>query len=109
MKRFQIDEIGSPQGMDAVYAEFLRVPSMSAGVYRIPAGGTDPQGPHTEDELYFVVSGRGNIRVGDEVAEVGPGTAVYVDAGVEHRFHTIAEDLVVLVVFSPAEYSRQTG
>src|SRR5947209_11248537 len=107
MKRRQIDEIGPPRGTDAVYSEFLRVPSMSAGVYAIPAGGTDPQQPHTEDEMYFVVSGRGRIRVGDEDAEVGPGTAVYVDAGVEHRFHTIAEDLTVLVVFSPAEYSRQ--
>ncbi len=31
---------------------------MSAGIYVLPSGGTDPQNPHKEDELYYVVRGR---------------------------------------------------
>jgi len=31
---------------------------------------------------------------------------VFVAAGVAHRFHSIEEDLTVLVVFGPAESSR---
>ena len=89
-----------------LYLEFLRVPSLSMGVYRLPAGGVDAQSPHTEDEVYYVVSGRAQIRVGDEDRSVGGGSIVFVAAHVQHRFHTIEEDLTVLVFFAPAEYSR---
>ena len=89
------------------YLEFLRVPDLSAGLYVLPAGGTDPQQPHGEDELYFIVSGRGRISVGDEDRAVSAGSTVFVAATVPHRFHDIEEDLVSLVVFGPAEGSRR--
>ena len=72
----------------------------------LPAGATDPQQPHTEDEVYHVVSGRGRIQVGAEDRAVEAGTVVFVEAGVDHRFHAIAENLTVLVFFAPAEGSR---
>lgn len=93
---------------DDAYLEFLRVPSLSVGLYKLPAGGFDPQEPHTEDEVYYIVSGRGAIQVGAESRAVEAGTLVFVEAGVEHRFHTITEDLVTLVFFAPAEYTRAT-
>lgn len=87
------------------YLEFLRVPALSAGLYVLGAGATDPQRPHREDEIYYVTSGRGMIRVGTEDQPVEPGSVVYVPPGVDHRFHSIAEELRVLVVFAPAETS----
>lgn len=87
------------------YHEFLRVPALSAGLYVLAAGATDPQRPHREDEIYYVTSGRGLIRVGTEDRPVERGSVVYVPPGVEHRFHSIAEELRVLVVFAPAETS----
>ena len=83
------------------YLEFLLADTLSAGIYELPAGDTDPQHPHTEDEVYYVVRGRASIRVGDEDREVTEGSIVFVGAGVEHRFHSIAEDLTLLVVFAP--------
>jgi mannose-6-phosphate isomerase-like protein (cupin superfamily) len=88
------------------YLEFVRTADLSAGIYELPAGGTDPQSPHTEDELYHVIEGRATLRVGDEDRPVGPGSVVFVGAGVPHRFHSILEDLLVLVVFGPAEGRR---
>ena len=88
------------------YHEFLSVPDLSAGVYVLDAGSLDPQPPHTEDELYYVIEGRGRITVGEDEREVGPGSCVFVAAAVPHRFHDIAERLVVLVAFGPAEGSR---
>jgi mannose-6-phosphate isomerase-like protein (cupin superfamily) len=85
------------------YLEFIRVPDLSVGVYVLPAGGVDPQQPHAEDEVYHVVAGRGRITVGDETADVGPGSVVYVAKSVPHRFHDIAEELRILVFFAPAE------
>jgi mannose-6-phosphate isomerase-like protein (cupin superfamily) len=87
------------------WLEFLRVPACSAGVYELPAGGVDPQKPHTEDEIYYVVKGRGAIRVGDEDREVAAGTVVFVPANQPHHFHSIREDLTLLVFFAPAERS----
>lgn len=86
-----------------LYHEFLRVPALSAGLYRLPAGGVDPQQPHSEDEVYYIVSGRGSIHVAGEDQSVEPGTIVYVKAKDEHRFHGITEDLTILVFFAPAE------
>ena len=83
------------------YLEFLRSPSLSSGVYELPAGSVDPQQPHTEDEVYYVLKGRGAIRVEDESRPVQEGVVVFVEAGVVHRFHSITEDLTILVVFAP--------
>jgi mannose-6-phosphate isomerase-like protein (cupin superfamily) len=93
------------QASGKLYLEFLRVPAISMGVYTLPAGSADPQQPHTEDEVYYVTHGAATIRVGDEDRPVSPGSIVYVAANVDHRFHTITEDLTVLVFFAPAEYT----
>ena len=87
------------------YLEFLRVPSLSAGLYVLPAGAVDMQEPHTEDEIYYVISGRASILVDQESRPVESGSLVFVKANIEHRFHAITEDLRVLVIFAPAEYS----
>jgi mannose-6-phosphate isomerase-like protein (cupin superfamily) len=89
------------------YLEFLKVPDLSMGLYVLPAGGTDPQSPHTEDEVYYVVSGQAKIKVADEDRVVQRGSIVYVVKNVEHHFHSIEEELTVLVFFAPAEYSLQ--
>lgn len=91
------------EGGPVAYAEFLRVPAMSAGLYRVPAGAQDPQTPHTEDEVYLVLQGRATFRAGGERVEAGPGTVLYVPAGEEHAFEQVREDLVALVLFAPAE------
>jgi mannose-6-phosphate isomerase-like protein (cupin superfamily) len=85
------------------YLEFLRVAAMSAGVYVLPAGGIDPQSPHKEDELYYVVRGRARMTVADNERTVQEGSVIFVAANVEHRFHDIEEELTVLVFFAPAE------
>jgi len=87
------------------YFEFLRRDVMSAGVYVLPAGGTDPQKPHKEDELYYVVSGGARMKVAADDREVKAGSVIFVAADVEHRFYDISEELVVLVFFAPAESS----
>jgi quercetin dioxygenase-like cupin family protein len=86
-----------------LYREFLRVPSMSAGLYVLAAGATDPQKPHHEDEMYYVIRGKGRFRAGDDDQEVSAGSVLFVAAEVEHRFYDITEELAVLVFFAPAE------
>lgn len=88
------------------WVELLRVPDLSYGLYVLPAGGTDPQSPHTEDEVYVVLEGRARFTAGDETVPCAAGDILFVPALVPHRFHDIEEELRVVVVFGPAEYSR---
>jgi mannose-6-phosphate isomerase-like protein (cupin superfamily) len=87
------------------YQEFLRVPRMSGGVYVLAAGATDLQSPHKEDEIYFAVRGKAKIRIGDNEHMISAGSLIFVEARAEHRFFDIEEELVLLVVFAPAETS----
>ncbi|HEU5200185.1 MAG TPA: cupin domain-containing protein, partial [Ktedonobacterales bacterium] len=106
MDKFTVSDLSAArQQSGKLYHEFLRVPAMSAGLYELAAGANDPQQPHTEDELYYVVRGKGQIRVGEEDALVEAGSLIFVAANVEHRFHSITEDLSIVVFFAPAEYS----
>ena len=89
------------------YLEFLREPAISAGLYTLPKGGTDLQQPHTEDEVYIVLEGLAQIRIGDQDFPVKTGDTIFVPALKEHRFHSILEELRVIVVFAPAEYTRK--
>ncbi len=100
------DLIQKQKGSGTPYLEFLRVPSLSCGVYSLPAGATDLQSPHDEDEVYFVVSGQGRVRLGEEEREVGRGSILYVEATSDHSFFEIDEDMTLLVFFAsggPAE------
>jgi mannose-6-phosphate isomerase-like protein (cupin superfamily) len=101
---FQIDQLEKQRGQEGKsYLEFLRIPLISAGIYSLPAGATDQQKPHKEDEMYYVVRGRARMRAGAEDHDVSQGSVIFVAAEVEHRFCDIVEALVVLVFFVPAE------
>jgi mannose-6-phosphate isomerase-like protein (cupin superfamily) len=89
------------------YCEFLRVPTLSMGIYKLPAGGTDRQHPHNEDEVYFVLEGQARFQMGEEDIAVESGHLLFVPAGVPHRFHDVASDLALLVFFAPAESSGE--
>ena len=87
------------------WLEFLRVPTLSVGIYRLRAGASDLQEPHSEDEVYYVLEGRGVLQVDGKDVPVFPGALAFVAAKAEHRFHSIAEALALLVFFAPAEGS----
>ena len=79
---FELDELekkhaaaGSP------YSEFLRRRGVSMGMYTLPAGTADHQHPHSADEVYIVLRGRGTLRVVDTDHEVKAGSIVSVDHG----------------------------
>lgn len=98
-----VEELERRRAQDKPYLEFLRVSSMSAGLYVLAAGATDQQRPHHEDEMYYVIRGKALFRAGSEDSQVSAGSVLFVAAEVEHRFYDIEEELAVLVFFAPAE------
>lgn len=106
MKTFEYDEVTRlRQDSGDSYLQFLNEDSLSLGLYVLPAGSEDTQLPHAEDEVYYVVEGRGAIDVAGERRAVQPGSMIFVAKQVEHRFVQIVEDLSILVFFAP-EHTR---
>ena len=100
-KIFDLSYLKKTLGGDPVeYLEFLKVPSMSCGIYRLEAGSKDMQGAHDEDEIYFVVEGKARLKTGNKEHIVSPGAVLYVSAGEEHCFFEIEEDRILLVFFA---------
>jgi mannose-6-phosphate isomerase-like protein (cupin superfamily) len=107
MDAFELADVAAErEASGQPYLEFITVPDLSVGLYVLAVGQPDLQRPHTEDEVYYVVSGRGKVTVGDDVRDVRPGSIVFVATAVPHRFHDITEDLTLFVAFGPAEGSR---
>ena len=71
--------------------------SMSVELYA-PVG-TDPQTPHSQDELYLILSGSGVVAIADVTFACGPGDCFFVGAGVEHRFTEFSPGFTTWVVF----------
>ncbi len=104
LRAFEIaDLIATRDASGEAWSEFLRSPALSMGIYGLAAGADDPQEPHAEDEVYYIVSGRGILRVEGADRPVRKGSIVFVEANAKHRFHSITEDLTALVFFAPAE------
>ena len=102
MEAFEYQDIlAGQQAGEGTYVQFINRGSMSLGLYVLPAGSEDTQTPHLEDEIYYVVSGRGTIVVDGERRPVQPGSIVFVAKLVDHRFIDIVEDLSILVFFAP--------
>ena len=104
MDAWSLDDVeGERADAGELYREFLRVEGMSAGLYVLDVGAADPQSPHGQDEIYYVVSGRARFTSGGDERAVEAGDVLFVPAHEEHRFHSIEERLSLLVVFAPAE------
>lgn len=90
-----------PEG--APFVQMLAHGSMTVELYR--PEGVDLQTPHTQDELYIVVSGRGEFTCGADRTAFGPGDCLFAPAGVAHRFTAFSADFATWVVF----YGPQGG
>lgn len=80
-------------------AQVLDTPALEARWYRPP--NPDPQVPHDRDEVYVVVSGRGEFVRGSTRTRFAPGDLLFVAAGEAHRFEGHTPDTAVWVVFGP--------
>lgn len=79
------------------FVEAFRHGSMSVELYA--PRGSDPQQPHAQDELYFVIAGTGDFVLDGVGQPFAAGAALFVPAGVPHRFENFSDDFATWVVF----------
>jgi quercetin dioxygenase-like cupin family protein len=104
---FDLSEIRSRlRGNGVEYLELLNVPALNCGIYFLPAGSTDMQAPHDDDEVYLVLSGRARMRLDDEDRAVESGSLLYISASTQHAFFEIEEDMTLLVMFASTPPTR---
>lgn len=82
---------------DAAYGVLLERGTLELGYYK--PEGIDPQQPHTQDEIYIVQTGSGFFVLGDDRQPFVTGEALFVPAGVTHRFEDFTDDFAAWVVF----------
>lgn len=90
----------------------LAIPIFSRGslvVELYPPIGQDSQQPHTRDEVYFVVRGKGQFFDGEQRCSVEAGSFLFVPAGQAHRFEAFSSDFAVWVVFHGPEGGERSA
>jgi mannose-6-phosphate isomerase-like protein (cupin superfamily) len=100
-----LERLPGPEGQR--FASVFRHGSLEVEIYA--PRGTDPQQPHTRDEVYFVVTGTGEFVCGDTRRTFGPGDILFAAAGAAHRFENFSGDLTVWVLFYGPEGGEESG
>ena len=70
------------------------------------------QAVHSHDgreQVYVIVQGNGAMRVGDEVEEVGPGTAILVPPGTDHSIRNTGQEILIYVSATSPPFEMQEG
>jgi len=98
LRPFDIEGARERLGASGGYEVVHESPGLEIGVYVLVAPEPDRQQPHEDDEVYYVLEGRGTLDVEGETVELQQGHAVFVPAHAEHRFSAY-ELLSLLVVF----------
>jgi mannose-6-phosphate isomerase-like protein (cupin superfamily) len=105
--RFQVADalahLPGPRGER--FAEVFRRGTLSVELYA--PRGTDPQQPHTQDEVYVILTGSGTFINGDQRHAFAPGDVLFVPAGVEHRFVDFSDDFATWVIFCGPQGGEQ--
>ena len=97
-KTWTIAEAGAALAAShADYVTLFKQGTLEIEIYR-PVG-VDRQEPHAKDELYVVIAGTGTFVHGAERAPFGPVDALFVRAGIVHRFEDFSDDFATWVFF----------
>ena len=91
---------------DNLAVPILRCADLEVEFYA-PAG-SDPQTPHTRDELYVIASGTGWFHSGEQRQAFHPGTLLFVPAGIRHHFAEFSTDFSAWVMFFGPEGGTPT-
>ena len=84
---------------NSYFQTFINKDSLAAGVLVLKPGEEDTQTPHDSDEVYYVISGNGFLKIKDKDYKVSKDKLFFVAKDVEHFFHGNTKELKVLYFF----------
>ena len=84
---------------NSYFHTFINKESLAAGILVLEPGEEDTQTPHDSDEVYYVLSGNGYLKIKDKDYKVSKDKLFFVAKDVEHFFHGNTKELKVLYFF----------
>lgn len=84
---------------DGYFETFINKQSLAAGVLVLESGEPDTQEPHDSDEVYFIISGDGHLRIRGKDHDVFAGGMFFVARNTPHYFHGNKKELRALYFF----------
>ena len=89
---------------NSYFHTFINKDSLAAGILFLKPGEEDTQEPHENDEVYFVISGNGYLKIKNKNYKVSKEKLFFVAKGVPHYFHSNTKDLKVLYFFGSSDF-----
>ena len=84
---------------DSYFQTFINKDSLATGVLVLKPGEEDTQTPHDSDEVYYIISGNGFLKIKDKDYKISKDKLFFVAKDVEHFFHGNTKELKVLYFF----------
>jgi len=97
---FDLEKVISTASNSGYFHNFLNVETMEVGIINLKKGQKDTQLPHSFDEIYYIISGKGTIEIDGIKNDVNPGKIIYIPKKVHHSFHAFSDKIIALYVIS---------
>ena len=73
------------------------------GILILKPGEEDTQEPHESDEVYFIISGNGFLKIKNKDYEISKDKLFFVGKNMPHYFHSNTKELKVLYFFGGSD------
>ena len=88
---------------NSYFHTFINNDNLAAGILVLKSGDEDTQEPHESDEVYFIISGNGYLKIQDKDFKVSKNKLFFVAKGVPHFFYGNTKELKVLYFFGGSD------
>ena len=93
------DNLDKIKKSDSYFHTFINKDSLATGILILKPGEEDTQEPHESDEVYFIMSGNGYLKIKNKNYEILKDKLFFVEKNVPHYFHSNTKELKVLYFF----------
>ena len=97
---FDLEKVISEMHNSEYFHNFLNVETMEVGIINLKKGQKDTQQPHSFDEIYYIISGKGTIEIDGIKNNVNPGKIIYIPKKIPHSFQAISDKIIALYIIS---------
>ena len=97
------DNLDKIKKSDSYFHTFINKDSLATGILILKPGEKDTQEPHESDEVYFIISGNGFLKIKNKDYEISKDKLFFVGKDVPHYFHSNTKELKVLYFFGGSD------